>query len=316
MALAWAAKHLDWGVIVLHLKSASVLLIIAMALVWTAGLFVRPVRMFILIRAMLPVPWRAYWTVWSADVIAMIANSIAPMRAGDAIIPFILRKDLGTRAANLFPLVLVDRFFDFATVIVILVSMLAAVPTVVPWANNVMIALIGGLILLMSGLWFSIHKRNVWVPFLDRIGRRSGADSECGWPRKVHDLIAGFAVIDSARVVAPALLLSVVFWVGTTLAYWLGAVALHAEISLTAAALAAAIVALSFVVPLPGGIGVFHASWVLALSLYGIPAETALAIAIVVHAVLMASAFGVAFVALAMQRISLRSLKVLRDADA
>ena len=127
----------------------------------------------------------------------------------------------------------------------------------------------------------------------------------------IHDLIDGFAIVDSLRVVVPALLLSVVFWCGTALSYWLGAIAIYPETALSAAALAAAVVALSFVIPVPGGIGVFHASWVLALSLHGIPAETALAIAIVVHVVLMAAAFGTAFVALSVQGMSLRSIRAL-----
>jgi uncharacterized protein (TIRG00374 family) len=314
LGLGWAGTHLDWILIGQHLKSASLPLVVAMAVAWTTGLLIRPLRMLILIRAMLPVPWTAYWNVWSADVIALVANSIAPMRAGDALIPFMLRGELGTRAAHLFPIVLVDRFFDFATVVVIFVSALAMVPTVVPWADSATIALLAGLVMLVSGLWFTIHKRSVWVSLLDRMSRRSSEDSEDGLVRKIHDLIGGFAIVDSLRVVAPAMILSLLLWCMTAFAYWLGAIAIYPQTSLVAAAFAAATVALSFIVPLtPGGIGVFHAAMVLALSLFGVPTEMGLAIAIVIHAVLMAAAFAVALVALAVQRISLRSLALLRD---
>jgi len=313
-AFGWGATHLDWRLIGQHIASASSTMLIAMAMVWAVGLFIRPLRMLILIRALLPVPWKQYWAVWTADVLALVANSIAPMRAGDAFIPFMLRKSLGTRAVHLFPIVLVDRFFDFVTVAVIFVVTLVAAPTVVPWAEGVVFALIGGLALLVFGLWFTIHKRSVWVALLDRLSNRSLGRGEDGWAAKLHDLITGFAVVDSLRVVAPAMLLSVVAWAMISAAYWLGSIAIFPQTQPVAAAFAAAAIALSFVVPLtPGGIGVFHAAMVVALSLYGIPAETALAIAIVIHAVLLCTAFAVAIVAVVAQRINLQSLAVLRD---
>ena len=313
-ALVWGATRLDWRLIVQHVTSASPALLVAAAMAWTFGMFIRPLRMLILTRALLPVPWHHYWTVWSADMLALAANSIVPMRAGDALVPFMLRKALGTRALRLFPILLVDRFFDLVTVSVLFVATLAAAPTVVPWAESVVFPLLGGLALLVFGLWFVIRKRHLWAVLLDGLSNHSLRRGEEGLTAKVHDLIAGFAVVDSLRVAAPALLLSIGVWAMTSVSYWLGSMAIFPQTPPAAAAFAAAVVALSFVVPLtPGGVGIFHAAMVLALSLYGMPAETALAVAIVIHGVLLCTVFALAFIAVVAQRIDLRSLAVLRD---
>jgi uncharacterized protein (TIRG00374 family) len=313
-ALLLGATRLDWGLIFHHVTSASLPMLVAMAMVWAVGLFIRSLRMFVLARALLPVPWRHYWTIWTADVLAMVANSIVPMRAGDALVPFMLRRALGTRAVRLFPIVLVDRFFDFVTVAAIFVAALAAAPAVVPWGESVVFVLVGGLMLLVFCLWFTIHKRTLWVALLDRVSNRSLGRGEDGWAAKVQDLIGGFAVVDSLRVVAPAILLSIGVWTMTSVSYWLGSIAIFPATSPAAAAFAASVVALSFVVPLtPAGIGVFHAAMVLALSVYGMPAEIALAVAIVVHGVLLCTFFALAIIAVIAQRIDLQSLTLLRD---
>ncbi len=314
--LAWAGTRLDWQLIGRYLASASVPAVIAMAVAYTIGQFIRPLRMLILIRAMFPISWSHYGIVWAADAIAMAANCIAPMRAGDAIIPFILRRQLGTSAARVFPILIVDRFFDFATVVGIFVSTLVAAPTVAPWADHAIFALLAGLALVVFGLWLAIHKREFWAAILDRLESHRTPNASGGWTSKVRDLLGGFKIVDNVRTVAPALVLSILQWSMTTLSYWLGAIAIFPQTSPIAAAFTAAAVALSFVIPLtPAGIGIFQAAAILALSLYGVPAESALAISIVVHAVFIVCVFMIALFALIIQRVGVRSLTSLRDGD-
>jgi uncharacterized membrane protein YbhN (UPF0104 family) len=66
----------------------------------------------------------------------------------------------------------------------------------------------------------------------------------------------------------------------------------------------------------PGGFGVFHAASVLALSLFVVPVEPALAFAIIAHAFQLGSVLVLGTVALVGQGISLRSLVAIRKTSS
>ena len=93
-ACGWAAAQVDWSQVMRQLREASFPFVSAMGLAWIAALFLRPLRMMVLIGAMAPKTARRYWPIWSADMIAMAANSVIPMRAGDMMIAFLLRQSL------------------------------------------------------------------------------------------------------------------------------------------------------------------------------------------------------------------------------
>ncbi len=316
-ALVWASTRLDWSLIGQHLSSADLSLVVAMAVTWSFAMLIRPVRLLLIIRAAIPIAWRHYWLVWAADIIALVANSIAPMRAGDLLIPFLLRRAIGARVSQLLPMVIVDRFFDFTTVVLIFVLSLTAVPIAVPWAANVILALLIGLAMLVAAFWISITKREVWIARLDQLNAHFGKKSGEGLIGMIQGLLLNFGRIGRLQVVVPAFALSLALWITTIAAYWLGACSIYHQTSFVGVAFAGAAVALSFVVPLtPGGVGIFHAAMTLALTLFGVPAETALAISIIIHAVLLGTAFSLAGVAMIVQRVSVHSLVHIEEKSA
>jgi hypothetical protein len=240
----------------------------------------------------------------------MAMNSVMPMRAGDVTMAFVLRQGLGVPTARAFSAVLVDRFFDFATVIVIFVGALALAPTVAPWAANLTVTLLAALAALVGGLWLAVRLRRFWLDLLDRLLPKSTERLRA----QVRELFTGLAVVDNLGVLSLVLLLSIGLWGVIIVSYQYGAGAVWPSVSLPAAAFAAGAVALSFVVPLaPGGFGVFHAAVVLALSLFGVPAEAALAFAIISHVFQLGSVLVLAVVAVMCRRISIGSLRAIRQ---
>ena len=315
--IAWAAARLDWFVIWRQLASASTPYQIGMAVAWIAALFFRPMRLMVLMSAMAPQIKRRYWPMWSADMIAMAMNSVIPMRAGDMTMAFVLRRSLGIGLVRGTSIVLVDRVFDFLTVIVMFMVMLAATPAVVPWAHDATISLGIGLALLVGGLLLAIRFHAQWSSLLDwACGVLPAAKAE-KWRERVHEVFDGLAMIDRFSVIAAALSISILMWGSITASYWLGVQAFWPHMTIPEAAFAASVVALSFVVPLaPGGLGVFHGAVVLALSLFGVPTEPALAFAIVAHAFQMGSVLILGIASLLWQGISLRTLAVVHEAQS
>jgi uncharacterized membrane protein YbhN (UPF0104 family) len=93
------------------------------------------------------------------------------------------------------------------------------------------------------------------------------------------------------------------------LSYWLGLRAVFIEPSVALASFTMAAVTLSFVVPLgPGGLGAFEAAAVVALSLFDVQLEAAIAFAILAHAFQLGTALLLAAIAVTTQRIDYRAL--------
>jgi uncharacterized protein (TIRG00374 family) len=313
-ALAWAIASLDWRAVLGQLKRADLSLELAMAGAWLAALCIRPARMLILVRTMAPRLRCPYSAVWSADVMAMAINSIFPMRAGDMMIALFLKQSVGLRVTRATSVVLVDRFFDFATVMVLFVGMLLAAPVVIPWAHNAALSLVVCLILLAGGLWTTIHLRRLWLAVAERLLGRIFPGVAQKWLRHAHDLFEGMAQIDRLGLVGGLAAVSLVQWLVISASYWLGIAAFYPGVPFAGAVFAACVVALSFVVPVaPGGFGVFHGAVVLALSVYGVPAEPALAFALIAHALQMGSVLVLGGLRLMAQGWSLRSLVNMRN---
>lgn len=312
--IVWAVQKFDWSLIWAQLRAASIPLEIAMAAAWLAALFFRPLRLFVLMAAMAPDVKRRYWPIWSADVIAMAMNSVIPMRAGDMMMAFVLRQGLGVGLLRGTSMVFVDRFFDFATVIVMFVVMLAAAPTFVPWAGDVTVTLVVALVLLVGGLVLAVRLHRVWSSFLERLFVRLPPHVGEKWHERARDLLGGLASIDRPATIAIVLALSVLMWGTISASYWFGVQAVWPHMTIPAAAFVASALALSFVVPLaPGGFGVYHGVAVVALSLFGVPAEPALAFAIVAHAFQMGSSLVFGAFCLLWHGMSIRSLAAARQ---
>lgn len=280
-----------------------------MAMSWLAVLLVRPVRLMVLIDAMSPESPRRYGAVWSAIILAMGLNTVVPLRAGDIATALLLRQGLGIRVPRAFSALIVDRFFDLVTVIALFVGALLVAPIATNWTAGLVPSMLFALLCLIFGLWLIIHFRATWLGLIHRGLSWLAPPRQARWGMQADELFDGFARIEKATVLVKLIALSILIWLITTLSYWFGILATWPSASLGAAAFTASAAALVFVVPLtPTGIGVFHGACVLALSVFQVPLEPALAFAVVAHALQVISVLVLAVAASFGQRLSLRTL--------
>lgn len=314
--IAWAAGKIDWLGTWHQVASASVREQLAMAGFWLVALFVRPARLLILIRATAPGIQRRYWPLWAGDMIGMATNNVIPMRAGELVMVVVLRRFFRLSVAEASSLVFVDRFFDLATVIAIAVATLFAAPVMTAWASDVAMTMIAALSLLSVGLWLLVRMEDAWSGPLMRLLDSAAPRKSTKLKASINDLVAGLRTMGSGMVLARALACSVVLWTAIVLSFWFGIRAVWPGVPLTAAAFAASAVSLSFIMPIvPAGFGVFHGAVVLALSLYGIPLEPALAFAVVGHVFQVGSVFLFATIAALCNGISIKSLVIAGEAE-
>lgn len=306
---AWTAIGIDWIAVGRSIEGASLEYELLMAASWFAILLVRPLRLMVLIGAMSPESPRHYGSVWSATLVAMGLNTIVPLRAGDIAMAFILRQNLGIRVPRAFSALIVDRFFDLATVMALFVGALSVAPIAATWTVGLVPAVLFALLCLAVGLWLVVHFRTIWLRLIHLALSSLAPARRTRWAGQADELFDGLARIEKTAVLVKVIALSIFIWLITTLSYWFGILATWPSASLEAAAFTASAAALVFVVPLtPTGVGVFHGACVLALSVFGIPFEPALAFAVVAHALQVSSVLVLAIAASFAQRLNLRTL--------
>jgi uncharacterized protein (TIRG00374 family) len=315
-AAVWAAGKVDWRLVAAQLRAADLGSILLMAGAWIVALCIRPFRTMVLARCLGPETPVRYAPFWTANIASLAVNSIVPMRAGDVVMAVILNRSLGTTAPVSVSIVLFDRFFEFATVIVIFATALLLVPAAVPWMHGVAGVLVPAVVVLSAGMWLVIRLRNTWLRLFDGLVARFSPQRADRWRGPLRDLVEGFARIESGRTIALVVGLSVAQWLAIASSWWFGLVGVWPSAGFAAAAFAASVVALSSIVPLvPGGVGVVQGAAILALSMFGLPAEPSLALAIVLHAVQAGVVLVLGAIALASEGIGLGSLASMRRGD-
>ncbi len=286
--LTLAARAIDWPRLAREFAAAQPFYVAAMLAAWSAMLFLRPLRMLLLLRAVSRPVAGEYRTIWAAHAIGMAVNSIVPMRGGDVVMALLFRQRLGVSVPQALSIILVNRVCDTAAVAVVFLGALVFLPAAAPWAHGLALALIAGLVLGLAALALMVRLR---APLLTLLARRLARfERGARWHAVAQDLLSGLATFRTARFTIVIVLISAALWGSTVLSYWLGIRALIAGVSVAAASFAVGAVGLSFIVPLaPGGFGVFHAATVFALQAFGVPVEPALAFAIIAHALQLLS---------------------------
>jgi uncharacterized protein (TIRG00374 family) len=230
-----------------------------------------------------PVATVAYRRVLGYTYLGYLANNILPARLGELVRAHALGEGEGVSRTMVLGTIVVERIVD--TVIVVAMAGLAVgilgVGGIMSTAVLLGMAFVGILILGLAGAIF-LHR----LPGADRfvgLARR--------WP-KVIDLAArlreGLAVATDGPALAKALLFSAAAWtasIGTVLA---GGRAVGVELSVVEAALLSSGVALVTIVPsAPGYAGTFEGMAVFIAGLFGVAPEPALAMALLVHAMIL-----------------------------
>jgi uncharacterized protein (TIRG00374 family) len=233
---------------------------------------------------LIPIKVVRYLRMLGYTLIGYLANNVLPARLGELVRSHAAGEGEGISRTTVLGTVVVERVVD--TVIVV---GLAALAVVVLSVRGVMTSavLLGAafvaLLVLGLALAMALHR----LPGADRV-----AAFMTRWPRIVElarRLREGLAVAGRPGTLVGALAFSAVAWtasIGTALA---AGQAVGVELTLAQATLMTAGVALVTIVPSgPGYVGTFELTAVSILTTFGIDPDSAFALALLVHAMILA----------------------------
>jgi glycosyltransferase 2 family protein len=236
-------------------------------------------------RALLaPIKSLRYLRVLGYTYLGYLANNVLPARLGELVRSHALGEGEELSRTTVLGTVVVERIVD--TVIVV---GLAALAVVVLSVRGVMTSavLLGAafvtLLVVGLGLAMALHR----LPGADRVAAYAGR-----WPRLVdlaRRLREGLAVVGRPRTLTAALVLSAAAWTASISTFLAGGQAVGVELSLAQAALLTSGVALATIVPSgPGYLGTFELTAVGIATSFGVDPDRAFAMALLVHATLLA----------------------------
>lgn len=231
-----------------------------------------------------PVVVLSFRRVLGYTYLGYLANNVLPARLGELVRSHALGEAEGVSRTTVLGTVVVERVVD--TVIVVA---LAALAVVVLSVRGVMSSavLLGGafvsLLILALVLAVALHR----LPGIGRLARLADR-----WPRVAEiarRLRDGLAVATRLRTLAGALAFSAVAWGASILTFLAGGQAVGIELTLAQGALLSSGVALATIVPSgPGYLGTFELTAVGIATSFGIDADAAFAMALLVHAMILA----------------------------
>jgi glycosyltransferase 2 family protein len=217
-------------------------------------------------------------------LIGYLANNVLPARLGELVRSHYLGDREGLSRTTTLGTVVVERVVDFVVVVAI-ASAAILVLSVRGIVANAVLASVALAALLAAGIAVGVAAHR--LPGADRIAAMASR-----WPRVTElagKLRGGLAVAGKPRTLTEALALSLFAWGATVLAFAAAGQAVGIELTIGQASLLAAGVALVTAIPAgPANLGTFELAAVEIAKAVGVPQHEAFAIALLVHAAILA----------------------------
>ena len=273
-------------------------LVVPAALATLTGYLLRTFRWQRIIRPVAPLPFGGAFSVL---MMGFTANNLLPARLGEVVRAYLLRRKTGARKTYGVATIILERICDGLTLILFLafVSMLIRLPD---WGREVQT--FSTLLFLAAAIAIAVvlAKESLVGRVADLVLGRVPARLAGPVLRAIDVFISGLHALKSRRSLALVVVLSVAVWLLEATSYLLMVSAFNVSMPPLQLVLASVfllvVVNLGIMLPsAPGYVGTFQFFAVMALGAFGVPKETALAVAISSHLMqyLMVTAIGIVY---------------------
>jgi glycosyltransferase 2 family protein len=215
-----------------------------------------------------------------------LLNNILPFRLGEVARALLLSQKASLSFWEVFPTIVIERILDLAFAVGLFLSTLPFVAVSMIGADRArQLAFVTGMVVFagLIGLYLLARNRAWAVAQYHRLARRWPIFSKIGG-QSVETFFTGLSVLTDARLFILACFYIFLNWMIALGQYYLFMRAFIPDAHFLWAAFTLGAAALGFAAPSsPGAVGVYEAVVVGALAVFGIPADIALAFALVAH---------------------------------
>lgn len=287
---AWFLSHANLAGVWTQVKRARIDLLFAGFVAVILTYVIRAWRWRYLLHPIGPTRFR---TAFRTTVIGFAALGVLPARAGDVLRPYLLARQEGLQVSATLATIVMERVLDLIAVLLLLALYVwgMADPTTLPptllRGIEVSSALAGvTAIVLMVVMWIlATHPERIggFVFTVARVLPHAMADRLAGLARTFS---SGFAVAREPRFLAAAFVWSFPLWLAIAAEAWLVTIAFGIAMPFAGTFLLQALLVIGVAVPTPGAVGSYHEAYRIGVTaFFGAAEDTAVAAAIVTHAV-------------------------------
>ena len=287
---AWFLSHANLASVWTQVKRARIDLLVAGFFAVILTYVIRAWRWQYLLHPIGPTRFR---TAFRTTVIGFAALGVLPARAGDVLRPYLLARQEGLLVSATLATIVMERVLDLIAVLALLalyvwgIADSAALPPALLRGIEVSSALAGAVaIALMGVMWvLATHPERIGglVFAMARVLPHAVADRLAGLARTFS---GGFAAAREPRALAAAVAWSFPLWLAIAAEAWLVTIAFDIAMPFTGTFLLQALLVIGVAVPTPGAVGSYHEAYRIGVTtFFGAPEDTAVAAAIVTHAI-------------------------------
>lgn len=272
VAIAIAARHVDWHAAIRVLGTASPSFVLAAVTVNGCSLVLRGGRWWIFLRA---AGATSLGIAVRGAIVGAGFNNLLIANGGDAARAVLVSRESRVAATPVLATLALDRAFDPLCFVLLLfvATFTAPLPPAFRGAREIAAAAI---LVAVIGLAVLARGRT----------QEAGACSARGWRRFVAAFACQLRWLASGRRFAAALACSIAIWFLQLLEYAAVARALGIDLPFAGSVAAMVLINAGLVVrSTPGGIGYFQLAYAIAVSPFGIPTETAVATSLLIQLV-------------------------------
>ena len=280
VAIWLVVRSVDVGQTIEILRAADLGWIVLVAVFVVVDLLMRALRWQ---RLVAPIGHVGYLPMLAYLLIGYLANNVLPARLGELVRSHYLGDREGLSRTTTLGTVVVERVVDFVVVVAIAAAAILVLSVRGIVANAVLVGVaLAALLAAAIAIGIAAHR----LPGAERIAVIAGR-----WPRLMDlagKLRGGLAVAGRPGTLGEALILSLLAWGATVLAFAAAGQAVGIELTIGQASLLAAGVALVTAIPAgPANLGTFELAAVEIAKAVGVPPHEAFAIALLVHATIL-----------------------------
>jgi len=280
LALSLVVRQVDVAAVARVLGNAAPGWVIAVAACIAIDVVCRAIRWQGLLAPIQRVP---FVPVLGYLLVGYLANNVLPARLGELVRSHYLGDREGMSRATTLGTIVVERVVDTAVLVAIASAAILLLHVRGIVASAVLLGVgLTGLLVVALAVALVAHR----LPYADR-----AVAAVERWPsviRLAGRLRGGLAVAGRPRTVAVAVCWSLAAWSATVVAFAAAGQAVGVELTWGQAALLAAGVSLATAIPAgPGYLGTFELAAVQIAAVFGIGADPAVALAVLVHVVIL-----------------------------
>ena len=288
------------------IREANFLFVLPAIGVYFVGVWLRAARWRLLMAPFAAVPTARLFRV---ILIGFAVNNVLPLRLGEIVRTFLLRRSHGVPIAAALATVLLERLLDVVALCALMTVVLYLVPLdgwVLVLGNATGLVTAGAAVALVVRLVLprsTVHwLLDFAVSLADRLGNRVGA--------LARSFLEGVRALEDARTVLAVGLLSVACWVAELGLYYFMMVAFGFDSGMLSLVAGMVVANLATALPSsPGYVGTFDVPLQRLLSeTFGVPDALAASYTLVTHAVLLVPVVVAGLILLGREDLSFRSL--------